>query len=93
MGKGKGDTGNLPQFETGVDFEPKSPDYKVAFSLEDADLPEIVRVIGQLTGKRFIFGGKVRNIKATIYSPEKITVADGKVFLGTVNSVGVFGLR
>jgi general secretion pathway protein D len=47
---GKGDTGTLPQFEQGVDFEPKNPDYKVAFSLEDADLPEIVRVIGQLTG-------------------------------------------
>jgi len=57
-----GDTASLPQFEQGVDFEPKNPDYKVAFSLEDADLPEIVRVIGQLTGKRFIFGGKVRNI-------------------------------
>jgi general secretion pathway protein D len=87
---GKGDTGTLPQFEQGVDFEPKNPDYKVAFSLEDADLPEIVRVIGQLTGKRFIFGGKVRNIKATVYSPQKITVAEAyQAFLSILETNGL----
>ncbi len=85
-----GDTGNLPMFEQGVDFEPKSPDYKVAFSLEDADLPELVRVIGQLTGKRFIFGGKVRNIKATVYSPQKVTVAEAyQAFLSILETNGL----
>jgi general secretion pathway protein D len=84
------DTGNLPLFEQGVDFEPKSPDYKVAFSLEDADLPELVRVIGQLTGKRFIFGGKVRNIKATVYSPQKVTVAEAyQAFLSILETNGL----
>src|SRR5204862_4693728 len=29
-----------------------------------------------LTGKRFIFGGKVKNIKASVYSPQKVTVAE-----------------
>ena len=58
-GKSQGDTNTLPQFESGVEFDPRSPNYNVAFSLEDADLPELVRVIAQLTGKRFIFGGKV----------------------------------
>jgi general secretion pathway protein D len=87
---GKGDTGSLSQFETGVDFEPKNPDYRVAFSLEDADLPEIVRVIGQLTGKRFIFGGKIRNIKATVYSPQKITVAEAyQAFLSILETNGL----
>jgi general secretion pathway protein D len=77
-------------FEQGVDFEPKSPDYKVAFSLEDADLPELVRVIGQLTGKRFIFGGKVRNIKATVYSPQKVTVAEAyQAFLSILETNGL----
>jgi general secretion pathway protein D len=85
-----GDTASLPQFEQGVDFEPKNPDYKVAFSLEDADLPEIVRVIGQLTGKRFIFGGKVRNIKATVYSPQKVTVAEAyQAFLSILETNGL----
>ena len=88
---GKGaDGGALPQFEQGVDFEPKSPNYKVAFSLEDADLAELVRVIGQLTGKRFIFGGKVRNIKASVYSPQKVTVAEAyQAFLSILETNGL----
>jgi general secretion pathway protein D len=85
-----GDTGGLTQFEQGVDYEPKSPDYRVAFSLEEADLAEIVRVIGQLTGKRFIFGGKIRNIKATVYSPQKVTVAEAyQAFLSILETNGL----
>jgi general secretion pathway protein D len=85
-----GDPGSLPQFEPGVEFEPKSPNYRVAFSLEDADLAEIVRVIGQLTGKRFIFGGKIRNIKATVYSPQKVTVAEAyQAFLSILETNGL----
>jgi len=85
-----GAAGGLTQFEPGVEFEPKSPDYRVAFSLEDADLTEIVRVIGQLTGKRFIFGGKIRNIKATVYSPQKVTVAEAyQAFLSILETNGL----
>ena len=63
---------------------------KVAFSLEDADLPELVRVIGELTGKRFIFGGKVRNIKATVFSPQKVTVAEAyQAFLSILETNGL----
>ncbi|HVH42879.1 MAG TPA: type II secretion system secretin GspD [Labilithrix sp.] len=75
-GKAQADTSGLTQFESALEFEPRSPNYKVAFSLEDADLTELVRVISQLTGKRFIFGGKVKNIKASVYSPQKVTVAE-----------------
>ena len=75
-GKAQGDTQSLSQFENAIEFEPRNPNYKVAFSLEDADLAELVRVISQLTGKRFIFGGKVKNIKASVYSPQKVTVAE-----------------
>src|SRR5262245_57612637 len=70
------DTNGMSQFESGIEFEPRNPNYKVAFSLEDADLSELVRVISQLTGKRFIFGGKVKNIKASVYTPQKVTVAE-----------------
>jgi general secretion pathway protein D len=85
-----GDVAGLTQFEQGVDFEPKSPNYRVAFSLEDADLAELVRVIGQLTGKRFIFGGKLRNIKATVYSPQKVTVAEAyQAFLSILETNGL----
>ena len=89
-GKASADTDKLPQFEQGVEFEPRGPNYKVAFSLEDADLNELVRVIGQLTGKRFIFGGKVRNIKTSVYSPQKVTVAEAyQAFLSILETNGL----
>lgn len=88
--KKAGDTGALPQFKDEIDFEPRPPGYKVQFSLEDADLPELIKVMGQLTGKRFIFGGKVRNIKATIYSPQKVTVAEAyQAFLSILETNGL----
>ncbi|MGD0528934.1 MAG: type II secretion system secretin GspD, partial [Polyangiaceae bacterium] len=53
-------------------------------------LPELVRVIGELTGKRFIFGGKVRNIKATVFSPQKVTVAEAyQAFLSILEANGL----
>ncbi len=62
----------------------------MSFSLEDADLPELVRVIGELTGKRFIFGGKVRSIKATVFSPQKVTVAEAyQAFLSILEANGL----
>ena len=89
-GKQVADTTGLTQFENGVEFQPRSPDYKVTFSLEDADLDQLVRVIAQLTGKRFIFGGKVRNIKATVYSPQKVTVAEAyQAFLAILETNGL----
>jgi general secretion pathway protein D len=84
------DTQGLTQFEPGVDFKPRADGDKVSFSLEDADLPELVRVIGELTGKRFIFGGKVRNIKATVFSPQKVTVAEAyQAFLSILEANGL----
>jgi general secretion pathway protein D len=89
-GKRPGDTGTLPQFKDEIEFEPRPAGYKVQFSLEDADLPELIKVMGQLTGKRFIFGGKVRNIKATIYSPQKVTVAEAyQAFLAILETNGL----
>jgi general secretion pathway protein D len=84
------DTTDLKQFEGGVEYEPRNPNYRVAFSLEDADLAELVRVVGQLTGKRFIFGGKIRNIKATVFSPQKISVAEAyQAFLSILETNGL----
>jgi general secretion pathway protein D len=84
------DGSGLTLFEPGVEFQPKSEEYRVAFSQEDADLPELVRVIGQLTGKRFIFAGKVHPIKASVYSPQKITVAEAyQVFLSILETNGL----
>ncbi len=89
-GKSQADTNGLSQFENAIEFEPRNPNYRVSFSLEDADLSEIVRVISQLTGKRFIFGGKVKNVKATVYSPQKVTVAEAyQAFLSILETNGL----
>jgi general secretion pathway protein D len=89
-GKAQGDTTNLPQFEHAMEYEPRSPNAKVSFSLEEASLSELVKVIGQLTGKRFIFGGKLREIKATVYSPQQVTVAEAyQAFLAILDANGL----
>ena len=67
---------NVAQFETGLDYEPMPPGAPVTFNLEDADLPDLVRLISQITGKRFILPGKARSIKATVYAPTKVTAAE-----------------
>lgn len=88
--KKAGDTSNLPQFEQAMEYEPRKMSEKVSFSLEDADLSELVRVIGQLTGKRFIFGGKVKSVKASVYSPQKVTVAEAyQAFLSILEQNGL----
>jgi general secretion pathway protein D len=80
----------LVQFEPGIEYEPRPGQDRVSFSLEDADLPELVRVIGELTGKRFVFGGKVRNIKATVFSPQKVTVDEAyQAFLSILEANGL----
>lgn len=84
------DTSALPQFPDEVEFQPRPPGYRVGFSLEEANLTELVRVISQLTGRRFIFGGKVRDIKATVYSPQKVTVAEAyAAFLSILETNGL----
>ena len=89
-GKPIADTQGLSQFETGIEYAPRAGEERVSFSLEDADLAELVRVIGELTGKRFIFGGKVRNIKATVFSPQKVTVAEAyQAFLSILEANGL----
>ncbi|WP_437599774.1 type II secretion system secretin GspD [Sorangium sp. So ce590] len=59
-----------------IEFKPKPGGYKVSFNLDEADLPELVKAISNITGRRFIYGGKLRQIKATVYAPEKVTVAE-----------------
>ncbi len=89
-GKQIADTQGLSQFESGIEYAPRAGEERVSFSLEDADLAELVRVIGELTGKRFIFGGKVRNIKATVFSPQKVTVAEAyQAFLSILEANGL----
>ena len=74
------------------DIDPKSrPDgYSIGFNLDDADLPELVKAISSITDKHFIFGGKLRQIKATVHSPSKISVGEAyQAFLSILQANGM----
>jgi general secretion pathway protein D len=89
-GKLRGDTTSLPQFQDTAEFHPLRPNERVAFSMDDADLPELVRLIGQITGRRFLFDSKLKSIKATVYSPQKVTVAEAyQAFLSILEANGL----
>jgi general secretion pathway protein D len=49
----------------------------VSLQLEDADLSDLVRVVGQVTGKRFLIASpRLAKIKASVYAPEKVTAQE-----------------
>lgn len=80
----------IKPFKTGIDYRPTSPRTRVTFNLEDADLPDLVRLISQITGKRFILPSKSRSIKATVYAPTKVTAAEAyQAFLSILELNGM----
>lgn len=48
----------------------------IDFSVEDADLPELVRAVSQITGRRFILAIPARTIRASVIGEEPVTAAD-----------------
>lgn len=71
-------------------FEPPAPGTEVSFNLEDADLPELVQAMAKMTGKRLIYSGNLRPLKATIYAPEKVTAAEVyEAFLSILTANGL----
>ncbi len=67
---------NIHEFDAGMEYQALPPGARITFNLQDADLPDLIRAIGNITGRRFILPGKVRSIKTTIYSPTKVTPAE-----------------
>lgn len=90
---GAGDDDPMTSVKQGVkeiEFKPKPGGYRVSFNLEEADLPELVKAISNITGRRFIYGGKLRQIKATVYAPEKVTVGEAySAFLSILQTNGM----
>jgi len=80
----------IKQFESGIDYKPTAPNARVTFNLEDADLPELVRLMSQITGRSFILPSKSRSIKATVYAPTKVTAAEAyQAFLSILELNGM----
>jgi general secretion pathway protein D len=67
---------NMHEFDAGMEYQALPPGARITFNLQDADLPDLIRAIGNITGRRFILPGKVRSIKTTIYSPTKVTPSE-----------------
>jgi general secretion pathway protein D len=85
-----GAASNIKPFETGIDYKPTPPGKLITFNLEDADLPDLVRLISQITGRRFIISAKSRAIKATVYAPTKVTAAEAyQAFLSILELNGM----
>lgn len=93
-GTGGGDTASkVEPFRTGLedtDTRTTPPGARVSFNLEDADLPDLVRIVSRITGKRFILPSKARSIKATVYSPSDVTAAEAyQAFLSILSLNGL----
>lgn len=75
---------------TDVTYRPKPGGHRVKFNLQDADLAELVNHISGMTGKRFIYGAKVRKIKATVVSPEPVSLDEAyQAFLSILETNGM----
>jgi general secretion pathway protein D len=73
-----------------IAFKGPPPGGRVNFNLRDADLPDLVEAITAITGRRFIFGGKLRSIKATIVSPKDVSAAEAyQAFLSVLETNGI----
>jgi general secretion pathway protein D len=63
---------------------------RFAFDFEDADLPALVRLVGGITGKRFILSGPLPVIRATVHSPEQVTADEAyEAFLAILQANGL----
>jgi general secretion pathway protein D len=63
--------------EPELTFKPKSPDYKVALVFDDADLNDVIKSVGEMTGKRFVLASThAKALKATLFAPEKVSVTE-----------------
>lgn len=71
-------------------YRPKPGGHRIKFNLEDADLAELVNHISGLTGKRFIYGSKVRKVSITVVSPTPVTLAEAyEAFLSILQANGL----
>lgn len=58
--------------------------------LEDVGLPELVKAVGEITGKRFVLGKALPPIKASLYAPGEVTAEEAyQAFLTVLASNGL----
>jgi general secretion pathway protein D len=62
--------------DSALEHASRRPDDLVTLSLENADLPDLVRTMSEMTGKRFVIATTAKTFQATVVSPQKVTVAE-----------------
>jgi general secretion pathway protein D len=73
-----------------IEYKPPPPGQKFKFNLEDTDLPALVKAVSQITGRRFIYGSKLHQLKVTVFSPDEVTAGEAyAAFLSILNSNGM----
>jgi general secretion pathway protein D len=65
-----------PAIDGSLEHAPRRPDEMVTLSLQNAELPDLVRTMSEMTGKRFLVAAAPKSFQATIVSPQKVTVAE-----------------
>jgi general secretion pathway protein D len=65
-----------PAIDGSIEHAPRRPDEMVTLSLQNAELADLVRVMSEMTGKRFLVAAAPKSFQATIVSPQKVTVAE-----------------
>lgn len=76
-----------------VSAKPAGPG-RYAFDFEDADLPSLVKVVGGITGKRFVLTGKLPAVHATVHSPTPVTADEAyEAFLTILQANGLTVVR
>jgi general secretion pathway protein D len=65
-------------------------DGRFAFDFDDVDLPELVRLVGGITGKRFVYTGKMPALHASAHAPDRVTAEEAyQAFLAILESNGL----
>jgi general secretion pathway protein D len=74
-----------------IEFKAPKSGSLVNINMSDVDLVQLVETISNFTGRRFIFGGKIRpGVKATIVSPKPVTAAEAyEAFLSVLQTNGM----
>src|SRR5262249_36463066 len=82
--------GALRVFDPGIEYHPLPTYMSMGSPLSNVvDLPDLIRAIGHITGRRFVLSGRVRSIRATIYSPTRVTAGEAyRAFLSVLDDNG-----
>ncbi len=73
-----------------IAYKPLKAGAQVNLNMSDVDLTDLVETISNYTGRRFIFGGKLRSVKVTIVSPKPVSTWEAyRAFLAVLETHGM----